>query len=216
MYRALIIKELRESAGIVALALLGLISVLAAFTGIPILPWQIPKIYHYPFVSDGFPNQFWMVAGGFAILLAMKQTAWELGKGTFYFLLHRPVNRHDIFTVKLLLGCDLIMSLSGLVILLYAWWAMTPGRFPAPFYWSMTTPIWKIWTSLPVIYLGAFLSGIRPARWFGSRLIPLVTAVLISVLAANAPWFWLSVVISVMMSALELIIIFYYVRERNY
>ena len=27
---------------------------------------------------------------------------------------------------------------------------------------------------MPLAYLGAFASGIRPARWFGSRLLPLV------------------------------------------
>ena len=38
----------------------------------------------------------------------------------------------------------------------------------------MTVPAFQIWLLMPLVYLGAFASGIRPARWFGSRLLPLV------------------------------------------
>ncbi|MFV2068394.1 MAG: hypothetical protein ACC645_15600 [Pirellulales bacterium] len=216
MHRALIVKELRESAGITALAMLAMAFVLAGFTGFPILPWQSSKITHYPFVIDGFSFFLWFVAGGFAILLAMKQTAWELGKGTFCFLLHRPVNRRTIFLTKLLVGFGLVMDLTGLLILLYAWWAMTPGHFPAPFFWSMTLPAWQTWVALPVVYSGAFLSGLRPGRWFGSRLMPLVTAMVVALIAANVPWFCLSVVISLAATALGVIAILHYVHERDY
>jgi hypothetical protein len=41
------------------------------------------------------------------------------------------------------------------------------------------------------VYLGAFASGIRPARWFGSRLLPLLAVGLPAVLAVAVPYWWL-------------------------
>ena len=35
----------------------------------------------------------------------------------------------------------------------------------------MTGPAFQVWLLMPLAYLGAFASGIRPARWFGSRLL---------------------------------------------
>ena len=42
----------------------------------------------------------------------------------------------------------------------------------------MTGAVVRLWLMMPLVYLAAFASGIRPARWFGSRLLPLVTVVL--------------------------------------
>jgi len=217
MLKRLVVKELRESAGLVALAVLGMACVLASLTGFPILPWQQrSEIYQYPFVRDSLPFYFALSAGGLAIALGLKQTAWELGQGTYYFLLHRPVHRQRIFIIKLAVGGMLAMSLSGLLILLYAWWAMTPGHFPAPFYWSMTFPAWKMWIAILTVYLGAFLSGIRPGRWFGSRLVPLAAAISTALMISDASWFWLAVALSLATSLLGVFAIFHYVQQRDY
>jgi len=73
-------------------------------------------------------------------------------------------------------------------ILLHAWRAATPGNYASPFYWSMTAYMWHLWLSLVVLYLGSFLSGIRPGRWFGTRLLPLVSASFIVFLLQGLPW----------------------------
>ena len=44
-----------------------------------------------------------------------------------------------------------------------AGWADWPGTHPAPFEWSMIGPALRLWLLMPVVYLGAFASGIRPA-----------------------------------------------------
>jgi hypothetical protein len=41
---------------------------------------------------------------------------------------------------------------------------------------------------MPVIDLGAFASGIRPARWIGSRLLPLLAGVVPAVYVYNTSW----------------------------
>lgn len=121
-----------------------------------------------------------------------------------------------MFAHKLVVGFLLVMLLSGLLVLAYAWWASRPGQFPAPFFRSMTVPAWQMWLALPVVYLGAFLAGIRPGRWFGSRLIPLVTAIAVAMLAARVPWVWLTVVISLVAGVVGVLSIVYYVEHRDY
>jgi hypothetical protein len=37
----------------------------------------------------------------------------------------------------------------------------------------MTLPAWVAWLAVTVLFFGAFLSGIRPGRWYYSRLLPL-------------------------------------------
>ena len=55
----------------------------------------------------------------------------------------------------------------------------------------MTWPAFQVWLLMPLAYLGAFASGIRPARWYGSRLLPLFSVALAgSILTVVAEW-WL-------------------------
>jgi hypothetical protein len=216
MLKTLVIKELRESAGLVALAVLGAVYVLGQLTATPVVPWQSNRLYHYPFVRDSLTFYFWLAAGGLAIALGLRQTAWEQIQGTYFFLLHRPVSRGRIFALKLLIGGALAMLFAALLILIYAWWAATPGQFPAPFEWSMTTSAWIHWIALPPVYLGAFLSGIRPAPWFGSRLVPLMASIGAALLISMMPWFWAASILSLAMSVGFLVSIFYYVHQRDY
>jgi hypothetical protein len=216
MLKALVVKELRESAGIVALAVLGAIYMLGELTATPVVPWQSRTLYTYPFVGDWLAFYMWLVAGGLAIALGLRQTAWELGQGTYFFLLHRPVRRGRIFGLKLLIGGSLAMVFSALLILIYAWWAATPGHFAAPFEWSMTRSAWIQWISLLPIYIGAFLSGIRPGRWFGTRLVPLFAGLGAALLASIMPWFWAAMAVSFVATAFGLVGIFYYVRQRDF
>jgi hypothetical protein len=216
MHKALVVKELRDSAGLIALAALGAVYALAELTGTRLLPWLYGGIGEYPFFNDSLGFYFWLVAGGLAILLGFKQTAWEVAFGTYYFLLHRPVDRRRIFGHKLLVGFALVVALSAAFLLAYAYWAITPGHLAAPFLWSMTLGAWQMWAALPTVYFGAFLSGIRPGRWYGTRLLPLVAAIFIAVIATYMPWFWLTVIISLAASALLVLDIFYYVRERDF
>jgi hypothetical protein len=69
-------------------------------------------------------------------------------------------------------------------------WAATPGTHASPFEWSMTMPVWGAWFGMLTIYLGAFLSGLRPGAWVGTRLAPLAAAA--GVLAVSTAMWWLS------------------------
>jgi hypothetical protein len=216
MLKALVIKELRESAGIVVLAALAIVYALSELTGLRLLALSGRSLSRYPFIYDELLGYLAFCTGGLAVALAMKQTAWELGQGTFFFLFHRPISRTRLFVCKLAVGLAWVLLLSVLLILVYAWWVATPGHIAGPFHWSMTAPAWRMWVALPVVYLGSFLAGIRPGSWYGSRLLPIAAAIGGVVLAIKMPWLWLSLLISVLAAIVLLVGIFYHVRRRDY
>ena len=216
MWKALAIKELRESAGPAALAILAVIYSLSGLTGMGLLPWQSRSPNSYPFVNDELWFYLWLCCGGLALALGFRQTAWEIGQGTLYFLLHRPISRSLVFVSKLIVGLTSVLLISAGFILIYAWWAASPAHIPAPFEWSMTVQAWQAWVAVPLLYFGAFLSGIRPGKWFGTRLVPLVTGICVAALASYAPWWWLSLSISLGAIAIFCISIFYYAEQRDY
>jgi hypothetical protein len=126
-----------------------------------------------------------------AMALGFRQSVWELVKGTAPFLLHRPMSRRAIILTKLFAGILLLMASTLAPILIYAAWAAAPGTHPGPFEWWMTGPMLHVWFAMPLVYLGAFASGIRPARWFGSRLLPLVSVAIPAFLLQFTPRWWL-------------------------
>lgn len=216
MLKALVLKELRESAGLLAVALFAAVLVLSEMTGFVLLPFQSGAGSQFPFVADAFTFYFCLLAGGLAILLGFKQSAWELWQGSYFFLLHRPASRQMIFGAKLAVGLVALLLITGLLIQTYAWWAATPGKHASPFLWPMTSGAWQLWISFPVVYLGAFLSGIRPGKWFGSRLLPLATSCAIAFISALVPWWWLGWSVAILASATLVIAIRYYVVQRDY
>jgi hypothetical protein len=167
-------------------------------------------------LSDGFSPAYALEIGGLAIALGLKQSAWEAGQGTYNFLLHRPASRRAIFGAKLVVGMALVLVLGGLFVLLYALWTASPGNSATPFYWSMTASAWQLWASMSLVYLGAFLSGIRPARWFGTRLIPLVAAGVLVTSVWLMPWWWSWAISLAICVGFIVVSIFYYARRRDY
>ena len=93
-----------------------------------------------------------------------------------------------MIAAKLLVGVVVYLVCAAAATLAYAWWAATPGTHASPFEWSMTVQTWKVWIAMPLVYLGAFLSGIRPGRWVGTRLLPLAAAGAVTGLVLFLPW----------------------------
>lgn len=193
MLLRLAVKELRETAWIALVALAVYLYFAARAIGIGLAPWHSwnPRA-SIPFVSGGFLGAFTMVAICLAIALGFRQSAVESGRGTFLFLLHRPVSRTALIGTKLLVGAGLFLVCSAVPILIFTAWAATPGTHASPFEWSMTAATWKVWGTITALYLGAFLSGIRPARWFGTRLLPLAAAGVLVAGISVLPWWPIS------------------------
>ena len=126
MLKALVIKELRESAGIVALAVLAAAFALSSLVGMSLLPmFRVGETSGIPFVSDSFGFYLSVIVGALALALGLKQSAWEFGHSTYRFLLHRPVRRASIFWTKLAVGSVIVFGLGAVMILIYSIWAAT-------------------------------------------------------------------------------------------
>jgi hypothetical protein len=191
--KALMLKELRETVGLAALALVCYLALVANLTGAKLFDWvpQMPHgTYEVPFTGSEFLSFFTIVSAVFVLALGFRQSAWESARGTYLFLLHRPLPRHRMILAKLATGIGIFLVCAAVPILLYAWWAAIPGHHASPFFWSMTGPAWQLWFLMPLLYLGAFLSGLRPARWYGTRLLPLVAVVPLLALLNFVPWWW--------------------------
>jgi hypothetical protein len=202
MVRAIALKELRETWSFAALSIALYVvlvnnqmghwnALLGFFLGwIPGLkPCACPSLS--PFLHDSFQTPFTFVAAALAIVLGLRQSAWEPSQGTAHYLLHLPLSRSSIFLSKLFVGIGLLLACTLLPLVTYGVWAATPGTHGAPFEWSMARPAFQIWLTMPLIYLGAFLAGIRPARWYGSRLLPLVAVAFSAFLLQYVPDWWL-------------------------
>jgi hypothetical protein len=152
-----------------------------------------------PFVDGYFLQGFCRFSMPLAVAFGLWQTLAESIHGTYPFLFHRPVRRGWLIGVKLLVGMAMCLGCGAAPILVYGLWAATPGSHASPFEWSMTLPCWMIWLDMTLLYLGAFLTGLRPGRWYRSRLLPLVAAAAVVMLAESgfipeaSPWPWVIV-----------------------
>jgi hypothetical protein len=174
MIKAMIWKELRESGGILLLALVAFLFIATANMNIEFLPWSGENAF--PLYGQDFFIGFGWIAAILAITLGLKQSLGEAIHGTYPFLFHRPVGRGWLLGMKLAVGLASSLICGAIPILILAWWAATPGTHASPFQWSMTLEACQMWAGMPLLYLAAFLSGIRPGRWLGTRLLPLVAA----------------------------------------
>jgi hypothetical protein len=176
MFKALAWKELREMRGI---ALLGLAAYgwLFCFACLQVSRWHPDGV---PFISDGFIEIYCWVSAGLAIAIGLRQSLGESVGGTYPFLFHRPATRRWMIGMKLLIGAVLYLLLAALPIVAYGLWAGLPGLHASPFFWATSVPSWVACFAMAIPYFGAFLTGIWPGRWFRTRLLPLLGALLAS------------------------------------
>jgi hypothetical protein len=193
MTSSLIYKELRETLPIAALGLAALLFFALDGMGYSPAPNLVGQYQRsgIPFLSDSFVERFGMIASGLALALGFWQSLGDFWGDAQLFVLHRPVPRRTIYATKLAVGLSMYLLCTLLPLAIYTSWAAAPGTHASPFDWSMTTTICVTWLQTTAIYLGAFLSGIRPAAWLGTRLAPLAVAGLSGVVAftlTSAVW----------------------------
>jgi len=184
------LKELRETGWIALVGLAAQLAFVANCAGYAVVPfWTRMGVIGIPFLDGGFMTSFCFISAALAAALGMRQTAVESSRGTWLFLRHRPASLWQVLAAKLAVGTGLYLICGLIPILTYAAWAELPGRHASPFSWWMTMDAWKAWGLITIIYLGTFLAGIRPARWFGTRLLPLAAGGLLTLLLIY-PMFW--------------------------
>ncbi len=169
--RALIKKDVREH---LAPAAIGL----AAGLGLAVLAGTGSSRGNdfMPVGSESYLKQLtlvsYLLAAGLGFLLSWKE---EL-RGTWTFLLHRPVSRGQVLAGKLLAGTTLYALATGIPFLAFSAWCAVPGNYPAP--WSsdyVLAGAMVLAGGLPVL-VGAFSAGASRARWYGTRFTPVLAA----------------------------------------
>ncbi len=130
---------------------------------------------------------FCVIFGG---LLGWLQGHHDRQQGLWGFLLHRPVTLVTLFLAKTIAGLSLYALAAGLPLLVYITWAITPGHVAAPYESAMLLPVLAFFLFGLPFYFAGMLVGLRPVRWFGSRLIPIGAAIVIAACATVLPEFW--------------------------
>lgn len=217
MLKALAWKESRELAPFIVLASLVQLFLVATATGnrTGLLAQNHGVI---PFINDSMLWWMFCVAGIATSIMALWQTWWESSRGTFLFLLHRPASRVAIISMKLAIGVAILLALSVLPVLVYSLWAAAPGTHASPFEWSMTAFAWRLCAAMPLVYLGAFLSGLRPARWYGSRFFPLFSSLFLLIVCMSVSYSWpaLAMLASLALQICYVVVILHVAATRDF
>jgi hypothetical protein len=199
MYRALAIKELRETAWMGLACAVCLLVVICGqmsleFDGgrmavVSLHDTQREFPHRVPFVDPSLGGWVVLYGGGLGLVLGFWQTLGETFRRTWSFLWQRPMSRRAIIGVKLGTGVGVLALALGVPILILTVWAATPGTHPSPFEWWMTEHVWRLAFAMTPVYLAAFLCGMRDARWYATRLWPLgAAAVVLGWVYIAAPW----------------------------
>ena len=139
------------------------------------------------------------------LALGLLQILPEMRRDQWAFLVHRPASRTTLFFGKVLPGVCLYLLATTLPLLGLAAWAASPSHVPAPFDFRFTLAGWAaILAGLP-FYLAGLLVALRPARWYSSRAVPLLTALLAPFAAYWEGALWQVIVVSVLITAALLV-----------
>ena len=139
------------------------------------------------------------LGGPFAALaLGLLQILPETRRDRWAFLVHRPASRTRLFFGKVLPGLSLyalttLLPLCGLLVW-YARYSRLSGPFDARF---LLGPLAAILGGL-AFYFAGLLMALRPARWYGSRTLPAVLALLAPFAVTAAQEFWQTALVSLL------------------
>lgn len=200
--KAMFWKECRENARWAVLALLGLSLGLA-------------YAWFHLFQQSSFSNlgQIWssenlvltITTPLIGLALGLLQILPELRRDQWAFLVHRPASRTTLFWGKVIPGVCLYLAATILPLLGLAVWAAQPSHVPAPFDFRFTLAGWAaILAGLP-FYFAGLLVALRPARWYGSRALPLLGALLAIWASDNLNEFWQVALICLLIAAVLLL-----------
>jgi hypothetical protein len=126
-----------------------------------------------PLTNSGFLQALLVFASVYGLALGLLQTLLEERGGTYPFVLAKPVDKTKVVGSKLVVGAVLYLIATGLPFSWAIYWTSVPGHFASPYRFYMSFPGWITIEIGFLYYLGAFLTGVRPARWHGSRLVGL-------------------------------------------
>ena len=140
--------------------------------------------------------------GIFGAVLGWLQTRNEAHRDLWAFLIHRPLTRTEIFAGKAGAGLCLYAFGAGLPLLIFVAAVRLPGHIAAPFEWPMVLPLAAILLAGVAGYFAGLLTGLRQARWFGSKCFGLALAFLASASVLTVQEFWQALGVTLLVIAI--------------
>lgn len=191
--KAIFFKELREQ---LKWALLGMLAVGVALA-VTLRARVSPLGLSFPedaLVDEGFLTCLGLGSAALGLLLGFLAIFSESSPDRRSLLLHRPLQRSRIFFAKALAGLTLLGLAVGLPFALAAWVVSNVGTLEPPFRSERLRPgLGLILAGVPYYFAGV-LTAARPARWYGSRALGIIAAIVASILVAALPFFSWAVV----------------------
>ena len=138
-----------------------------------------------------FPFTFFTLTSALSgLLIGRAQIVHENRGDRWGFLALRPVRRSTLFFGKALAGALLYCVATGVPLAFVTAWMAAPGHRPLPWDPSMALPGVADMLCGLVYYFAAMLVGMREARWYGSRFLPLGAAIACSGVILYVSHFW--------------------------
>jgi hypothetical protein len=198
--KALIQKDLRENlkVAVIGLLIFSLLLIQAYQTCLATLTNLITRNMSgqmnalQPLLAQSLLIEATFFCGLFGAALGWLQTRNEAHRDLWAFLIHRPITRTEIFWGKTLAGLCLYLFGAGLPLVVLVAVVRTPGHVAAPFEWAMLGPVVSIFLTGGAYYFAGVLTGLRQARWYGSRGLGLGLAIAGSASVFAAMEFWQS------------------------
>ena len=199
--RAVILKEMRQNLVLVALAFL-LMVIVALFgeyyrSGFLSYRYDPLNVLLYESVRASIP----LACAVAAFILGVAQPLSDLNFDRWAFLMHRPVPRSMLFWGRALAGLLLYFIIAGVPLIALLLYGMTSagGHY---FVWQYTLPPIADFFTGTAYYFAGLLVADRQARYYGSRLVPLILAFAASFCASMSPWFLLAMFCNVCFATL--------------
>lgn len=126
----------------------------------------------------------------FCVVLGWLQIRNEQPRDLWAFFIHKPLSPTALFLGKSLAGLGLYFMVVGVPLTLAVLWLRVVGRPPTLFDWTMILPLAANFLAGIVWYYAGMLVGLRQARWYASRGLPLLAALLVSGALAEFAGFW--------------------------
>lgn len=208
--KALIRKELRENLKLGVLGLVVITFILLQFYrhyGELLRPLaaggtEVRGPYLQPLANMELLGYVGIFCAAFAVLLGWFQSFNERHRDLWSFLAHRPLMRTELFLGKVIAGLGLYVLVAGLPLVCFIVWAIAPGHVAAPFEGSMLLPHAAVFLAGPAYYFAGMLTGLRQARWYGSRSLGLGGALLISIATVGLSSFGQVLFVAVIVAAI--------------
>jgi ABC-type transport system involved in multi-copper enzyme maturation permease subunit len=188
MLKSLVWKEFRELLPISVLAiaaemlLIGVLAAERAYRGIVRIEPRTEAEAVWPLL--------YIVALIYPIAAGLWQVWRENTYGNFQFLLHRPVSRNTLMGVKLICGATACALIICVPVIFFAMW-IDSEVFHHQRTWITNSAV-SLCFGIGLLYVSAFLSALRPARWYGSMFFPLWVGIgvyiISQILASTSTW----------------------------